>query len=330
MKVVPDAALTYSFYDVNVAYPTIHRIVNLCGTEEDTRNGPAVVMPVPVCITHNFPWRRVLFDPKRDANPFFHYMEAIWMLSGSNNIDFPAYFAKNIYNYSDDGITLHGAYGYRWFHSRGDANSEINQIETIIEMLKDTPSSRRLVVSMWDPALDLEVDSKDLPCNTQLYFRVVDGRLTMTVLNRSNDLVWGMLGANIVHMSILQEYVALTAGLQTGALYQFSNNVHIYKDWTGPDKVGHTDQWYEGRGAFQSLPFHDATLSLDEAARFVEDPSQTWEYWSDIIRLNALPMYEAYKAFKDGDLDLAHHIVQRIHDDDWRKACGEWIKRRMK
>ena len=148
------------------------------------------------------------------------------MLSGSNNVDFPASFAKQIREYSDDGTTLNGAYGFRWRYYW-----DYDQLEQIIYMLKNDSTTRRAVLSMWDPQHDLEYDSVDTPCNTHIYFRTVGGRLDMTVCNRSNDLVWGMLGANIVHMSILQEYIANATGLPVGTYHQFTNNLHVYEGW---------------------------------------------------------------------------------------------------
>src|ERR1039457_2230941 len=81
------------------------------GVEEQSRNGPVIVAPGPVTTVYERPLERVLFSPLRDANPFFATMESLWMLAGHNDVVFPAYFAKNMMNYSDGGVTLHGAYG---------------------------------------------------------------------------------------------------------------------------------------------------------------------------------------------------------------------------
>src|SRR4051812_26055273 len=83
-------------------------------TRKESRNGPVLMIEEPVIITYEKPNERVLFDANRDANPFFHLFESIWMLSGSNELAPVQYFANNISNYSDDGKTLNGAYGYRW------------------------------------------------------------------------------------------------------------------------------------------------------------------------------------------------------------------------
>jgi thymidylate synthase len=321
--IVQDGVLNYAFHDINQAYPDMQKVVKLCGELEDTRNGMATVLPGPVIVTHYAPWRRVLFDPRRDCNPFFHYMESIWMLAGSENVDFPAHFAKNIKEYSDDGITLHGAYGYRWRHA-----FERDQLEAIQHTLATDPTSRRLVVSMWDPHLDLERNAKDLPCNTQLYFRVVHQKLTMTVLNRSNDLVWGMLGANIVHMSILQEYMANNAGLDVGPMYQFSNNLHVYNGWGEESKISlDVDHWYIRQPTMQKWAFSDRNLDIAEAQHFVENMDEE-PFESRIMRDNVLPMYRAHTAYKEKDMDLAVHHARKIYDADWRRACIHWLERR--
>lgn len=315
--------LIFTYQDINAAYAEMQLVKEQFTEWEDTRNGRALVFPYPVLFHSPTPQRRVLFCPKRDANPFFHYLEAIWMLSGSENVKFPARFAKNIAQYSDDKITLHGAYGYRWRYA-----FERDQIDAVIHGLLSNPLSRRLVISMWDPVLDLEVDSKDLPCNTQLYFRVVKGDLNMTVLNRSNDMVWGMLGANFVHMGILHEYIAEAAGLRIGSMFQFSNNLHVYEGWGGDDKYGEESKWYQKNPTINRWLFGPTNFDWAEAGEFVEDPDDERSWQCRILRDNAHPMVLAHNAYKNGDPNLAIHLCDRIHDDDWRFACQEWLTRR--
>jgi hypothetical protein len=185
---------------------------------------------------------------------------------------------------------------------------------------------------MWDPHHDMENDSKDLPCNTQLYFRVVDNKLTMTILNRSNDLVWGMLGANIVHMSILQEYIAGCTDFDIGPMYQFTNNLHVYEGWGGDDKISLPSNWYANQRAMPQWSFNDHNFDVEEASDFVEyfQDDDDRQYKSRILRDNAMPMYLAYKAFKSDDLPLAMHHANKIYDGDWNHACMEWLRRREK
>jgi thymidylate synthase len=118
-------------------------------------------------------------------------------------------------------VTANGAYGYRWRHAQvpcNDAYAEHDQLSAIIDHLKAKPDRRRAVLQMWNVEDDLlKVDtSKDTCCNTSVMFSLRKGSnsasvdlpwetaksvgdvyLDMTVTNRSNDLVWGLCGANM-------------------------------------------------------------------------------------------------------------------------------------
>lgn len=213
--------------------------------KEETRNGPVLQIDEPVMITYEKPTERVLFNSERDCNPFFHVYEAMWMLAGRNDVAPLAYYTPTIKNYSDDGKTFNGAYGYRWKHAetvnerrtvgpdtyadftRGGV-SYIDQLDCIVDHLTRLPNSRRAVLQMWnveDDLLKIGSDlecmqgklSKDVCCNLSVMFSIrssltthgADHRydvnrgmdkevrhLDMAVTNRSNDLIWGMLGAN--------------------------------------------------------------------------------------------------------------------------------------
>jgi hypothetical protein len=102
-------------------------------------------------------------------------------------------------------------------------------------MLREQTTSRRVTMAIWNPNEDLGVESRDIPCNVHVNLRVVDGALDLTVFNRSNDVLWGMLGANIVQFSFLQEYIARSVGVPVGRLHQISTNAHIYTEF-GPGK----------------------------------------------------------------------------------------------
>lgn len=211
------------------------------GIKEDSRNGPVLVAPGPVTTVYSNPWERVLICPERDANPFFHLMEAIWMLAGRRDVAFVQQFNSRIAGYSDDQVNFHGAYGYRWRTWFG-----YDQLAAVAEELRRDPSTRRAVLTMWDATdadeemcpecgkcgpgdfIALRAGGKDVPCNTHIYFDVRGGRLNMTVCCRSNDIWWGAYGANAVHFSILQELMAVWCGVPMGVYRQISNNYHLY------------------------------------------------------------------------------------------------------
>lgn len=202
------------------------------GIPVESRNGRALMVPNPVTTTYVAPCERVLFSPERDANPFFHLMESMWMLAGRNDVAFPSYYSKQLASYSVDGKTLHGAYGYRWRKHFG-----YDQIEQAIADLRASPNSRQVIVQMWDATVDGRTtpeNAKDRPCNDIIKFQAIPTevpghyRLNMSVFCRSNDAVWGCYGANAVHFSILLEYVAHAAGMEVGSYFQISDNLHIY------------------------------------------------------------------------------------------------------
>jgi len=84
------------------------------GVAVETRNGSALEFPTPVITTYTHSRERVLFYPERDANPYFHLMESLWMLAGRNDVEWISQFNHRIEEYSDDGDVFHGAYGFRW------------------------------------------------------------------------------------------------------------------------------------------------------------------------------------------------------------------------
>jgi len=191
-----------------------------------SRNGPVRRFNRPVVTCWTNPVDRIVWSKTRDVNPFLHFIEAAWMLAGRNDVELAAYLAPNMKNYSDDGETLHGAYGFRWREWFG-----FDQLTAIIGELKTNRETRRCVLQMWDGHDDLGTALKggrDLPCNTAIYFDPCGDELNMTVTCRSNDAVWGCYGANVVHMSILHEYVAAVTGFKLGTYYQMSNNLHFY------------------------------------------------------------------------------------------------------
>lgn len=326
--------------------------------KEESRNGSVRVWPGPVTTVNRYPLRRVMFSPLRNANPFFHLFESLWMLAGRNDLPIVAQFNQQMMSYSDDGgKTQPAAYGYRWRHHFG-----YDQLVMLINELRRNPTSRRCVLAMWDgggtydPAEDgcvimSDLDkaiggSADVPCNTQCYFTIREGELHMGVMCRSNDILWGAHGANAVHFSILQEYVAAYVGVGVGTMTQFSWNYHLYDGILkhpieavlvdlamtdryltmypiGPTPIFHPDTM----GTFE----HDLKLFMD-----MLDPAKPsmsgfdMELTHDFLKSTALPMWEAWRAWKQLDVQAAIDTCSEIEGSDWQIACTEWFQRRMK
>ena len=302
---------------------------------QESRNGVTYEATTPVTTTYQKPWERVCLIPERDANPFFHFIEGLWMLNGANDLKTVKYFVKTMENFSDDGAILWGAYGWRW-----RSYFQQDQLESLVRILKREPDNRRAVLQMWDVEGDLNRRGKDVPCNTHIYFKIRDNKLDMTVCCRSNDMVWGVYGANAVHMSMLQEYMASMIGVDMGYYRQVSDSFHVYQNelW---DRLKHLtiDPFYADvrRTLYDTddiyHPLITNTETFDEELNdFMDFESRNitisngWENFA--FKSIAHPMLGAYSAHKERDYDKALAEAQYIVPLDWKKACTDWLLKR--
>lgn len=316
------------------------------GVRRDSRNGPVLQFPTPVTTVYHRPSERVLFWPLRDANPFFHLYEALWMLRGRNDVAGVARYAGNMKNYSDDDVTLHGAYGHRWRkHFRNFENGLFkDQLSQIAAMLRSNPDDRRAVLQMWDAEADLNRTGKDVPCNTIATFQVsTGGELDLHVFCRSNDIVWGAYGANAVHFSFLLEYMCVWTGLPMGKLYQISVNWHGYLEVIKkyePMVVVHEDEVdpYKAGTAYApqlsyGAPIEEVDRRIDEVlmhadtgfnlpcAPFEDDPFFSTAY----IVLRAHHIHKL-----QGPVAALDSLAAADESADWTIAAKEWFERRIK
>lgn len=298
----------------------IDRLFKL-GVPRDSRNGKVLQLPGPTLLCYERPLERVVFWPERDANPFFHFMESLWMLAGREDVEFLTRYVRTMTQFSDDGTVFNGAYGYRWRYKFG-----FDQLEQVIDALRHNHDCRRQVIQMWSADDLRNHSSKDVPCNTQAYVAINhEAKLDLTVCNRSNDLVWGALGANAVHFSFLLEFLAQQIGVPVGHYYQFTNNLHGYLKTIEP---------------LQELPMRQGEVSPYELNNVTPTPigGLTQENLQSFlagqptgctfIERNARPMAKAYEAFRNKDWDGALMAAGLIQASDWRKACTEWLRRR--
>lgn len=326
--------------NVNDALPQGIKLLKRAGVERDSRNGPVRVVPCPVTTVYERPTERVLMYPQRDANPFFHLYESLWMLAGRNDVAGVAFFARQMKAYSDDGVTQHGAYGKRWrdwFTTPPDGATTLDQLTWAIKRLRADPKDRRIVISMWDGHIDPTVadnGGKDVPCNTQAYLWVDPaGALCLTVCNRSNDVVWGAYGANAVHFSVMQEYVATALGLPVGRMWQVSNNFHGYLNTLEPLLDLKLVQPY-GELSTATMPMFDAGAEqqFDEDVKMLLNEGVTLGLRSTWLRRVAVPMLVAHAAYKNkNDPERwvkASEAIAQVRAPDWQLAGSQWLERR--
>jgi len=307
--------------------------LNIAGIAEDSRNGPVVVAPNIVVTEYGYPAQRVLFSPIRNANPFFHLMESLWMLGGRRDLAWIHTYNKRFLEFADDGM-LHGAYGYRWRRA-----FFMDQLPAIINLLKKDPQTRRAVLAMWSAPLDLNREYKDIPCNTHVYFDLRNGVLNMTVCCRSNDVWWGAYGANAVHFSILQEYIAAGINSRMGVYRQVSNNYHIYTDIVPREAFLETaldadmHNHYRNSNICSATPIVNTDVSAwdRDLDRFIEDPLGDAIYMDSFFNEIAVPMAIAWDMWKN--THNATRAIVVLQDNmpaasDWRLGCVQWLERR--
>jgi hypothetical protein len=242
--------------------------------------------------------------------------------------------------YAESDGTMHGAYGHRWRY-----HFEKDQLIAVSAMLRFDPTTRRAVLGMWDPSIDLGIDHKDIPCNTHIYFAVRKRQgqpsvVDMTVCCRSNDIIWGAYGANAVHMAVMGQVVAGLAGLELGVYYQISNNYHAYtnvlsklprvKRLDNPYRqLGHIVPVIDGNDPASRIT--DAVFVLNDVDTFMVAPNASLrDFESNFFRLVVHPMHTVHKIWKSGDTELAIDKLQLVRSRDWREAARAWILRRRK
>jgi thymidylate synthase len=352
---------------------------------EESRKGRCLVIDEPMLITYTHPRERVLLNNARDANPFFHLYEALWMLAGRNDVAPLTYYNSRMPEFSDDGKTLNGAYGHRWRHAEAwnpETNypdrTEVNQLDLLVSHLKAVPNSRRAILQMWNVEDDLlkiggtcprcggpgcyacdkgggdypgeghYQESKDVCCNLDVMFQLRQVgfqdypeskklyKLDMTVTNRSNDLLWGMLGANYVHFSFLQEYMAARLGAEVGRYHHFTNNLHVYvdrPDWK-PDALlkDVVTDYPRFRHGTPPLVLNHKTFD-EEVVMFVGGHSacclaDRTKYEEPFFKLVAQPFLNAYHWYKEGSIKAALVQIESVEADDWRLAGKAWLEKR--
>jgi thymidylate synthase len=165
--------------------------------------------------------------------------ELLWFLGGETNLAFLHEHQVNIWNeWADEKGDLGPVYGYQWRSWPTPDGPHIDQIQQVIEQLKKTPNSRRIIVSAWNVA-DLPDETispqKNVaqgkmalaPCHAFFQFYVADGKLSCQLYQRSCDTFLG-LPFNIASYALLTHIVAQQADLEVGDFIWTGGDVHLY------------------------------------------------------------------------------------------------------
>ncbi len=152
--------------------------------------------------------------------------ELLWFLQGSTNIQYLKDNGVTIWDeWADEIGNLGPVYGYQWRNWPKPDGSHIDQIAQVVESIKKTPDSRRLIVSAWNVA---DVDKMKLPpCHAFFQFYVADGKLSCQLYQRSADIFLGV-PFNIASYALLTMMVAQVCGLKPGDFVHTLGDAHIY------------------------------------------------------------------------------------------------------
>jgi thymidylate synthase len=216
-----------TYRSVNEALPVLAHLLNTDGEHVYSRAGRTRELTFQH-FTISDPLQREIVVKGRKANIAAQIAETMWVLGGRNDVDFLSHYLPRAADFSDDGKTWRAGYGPRLRQWIGeDDRHSTDQLEAVIALLREDPSTRRAVMSIFDPAVDYQ-PSKDIPCNNWLHFLSRDGVLHLHVAIRSNDLVWGWSGINQFEWSVLLEVVSYYTGLKPGSIHYAVSSLHMY------------------------------------------------------------------------------------------------------
>lgn len=167
--------------------------------------------------------------------------ELLWFLNGDTNIKYLKDNGVRIWDeWADENGDLGKVYGYQWRNFPKMVESgqsldgkplfladSVDQIETLIEAIRKTPDSRRLIVSAWNPA---DIPQMALPpCHTMWQVRILGGKLHLQLYQRSGDMFLG-IPFNIASYSLLAHMLAHVTGYEVGTFVHTIGDAHIYSN----------------------------------------------------------------------------------------------------
>ena len=154
--------------------------------------------------------------------------ELLWFLSGDTNIKYLQENKVNIWNeWADENGELGPVYGAQWRHWKNVEGEVIDQISEAMELIKNSPDSRRILVSSWNVG---ELESMALqPCHAIFQFYVANGKLSCQLYQRSADIFLGV-PFNIASYALLTHMVAQQCNLEVGDFVWSGGDCHVYSN----------------------------------------------------------------------------------------------------
>ena len=184
--------------------------------------------------------------------------ELLWFLQGDTNVKDLQDHGVRIWNEgADENGELGPISGHQWRSWPGHNGEPIDQIKKVVEQIKNTPDSRRMIVSAWNVA-DID-DMKLPPCHCFFQFYVADGRLALQLYHRSADTFLGV-PFNIASYALLLMMMAQVTGLKAGDFVHTTGDTHLY--------LNHIAQ---AREQLSRKPYDLPTISLNPLVKDIAD-----------------------------------------------------------
>lgn len=152
--------------------------------------------------------------------------ELLWFLKGDTNVKYLQEHGVRIWNeWADENGDLGPVYGHQWRSWPDHRGGTIDQIQSVIDLIKHHPDSRRMLVTAWNPA---DIGEMALPpCHCLFQFYVADGRLSLQLYQRSADTFLGV-PFNIASYALLLQMMAQVTGLKAGDFIHTTGDTHLY------------------------------------------------------------------------------------------------------
>jgi thymidylate synthase len=195
------------------------------GTEKKDRTGTGTISVFGYQMRFNleegFP---LLTTKKLHLKSIIH--ELLWFISGDTNIRYLNKNGVRIWDeWADKDGNLGPVYGYQWRSWPASGGKKIDQLSIVIDQIKKTPDSRRMIVNAWNAG---EIEKMALPpCHVLFQFYVAGGRLSCQLYQRSCDIFIG-IPFNIASYALLTMMVAHVTDLKPGDFIHTLGDAHIY------------------------------------------------------------------------------------------------------
>ena len=206
-------------------YLDMMRLVRDTGTRKEDRTGTGTLSvfghQMRFDLSQGFP---LVTTKKLHLRSIIH--ELLWFLSGDSNIRYLKENGVSIWNeWADENGELGPVYGVQWRNWPTADGRKVDQISQIMQQLKETPDSRRIILSAWNVA---EIDNMALPpCHCLFQFYVADGKLSCQLYQRSCDIFLGV-PFNIASYALLTHMLAQQADLKVGDFVWTGGDCHLY------------------------------------------------------------------------------------------------------